>query len=190
MTGQALAGVALRVWGLIMVVGALASSPSAIVFVTLAPPTGAEAAVVRASQIGMILALLLRIALGIALIRLANRIVGWVVPDGPPLRIDVYASELAALAFAIVGLYVLIQGAGNIVAAVYTALGKPTWPSGSERTFWYVWEREREAIVRAFVQVAAGLVLVLGRASLVNAWWWLRGGAEDSPVEEAGSADQ
>ncbi len=183
MTGRALAGVALRVWGVILVVGSLASIPSTILFATLAPGASPEAMVIRTSQIGMMAGLLLRAALGVTLVKLADRIVAWVVPDGPPLRIDVYASELAALAFAIIGLYALIQGAENIVGAVYTAASRPTWPSGSERTFWFVWERERETIVRAFVQIGAGLVLLIGRTSLVNTWWWLRGGAETSPLD-------
>ncbi len=194
MTGQALAGVALRVWGVILIVGALVSAPSAVLFVSLPPSATAEGAVLRASQIGTMLGLRLRVALGLALVRMANRIVRWVVPDGPPLRIDVYASELAALAFAIVGLYSLVQGAENIIGAVYTAVGKPTWPSGSERTFWCVWERERETIVRAFVQIAAGLVLMLGRTTLVNGWWWIRGGvrneADSSQMKETVDSSQ
>jgi hypothetical protein len=175
MTGKALAAIALRVWGVILIVGALASSPSTILFVTLAPAVGPEASVFRVSQIGVALTLLVHAALGVALVLLADRIVGWVTPDGPPLRIDVYASELAALGFALVGLYALVQGAENIAAAVYTVATKPWWPASSDSTFWYVWEHQREAIVRAFVQIAAGAVLMFGRRAIVNAWWWLRG---------------
>jgi hypothetical protein len=178
MTGRALAAIAVKVWGAILVVGALASSPSAILFVTLAPGNDAQAAVFRASQIGLMLNVVLHAALGVALIVLADRIVAWVIADGSPLRIDVYASELSALGFALVGLFVLIQGAESIAAAVYTIVTKPSWPA-SDSTFWYVWERDREAIVRAIVQIIAGVLLLFGREAIVSAWWRLRGGVKE-----------
>jgi len=178
MTGRAMASIAVKVWGVILVVGALASSPSTILFATLAPPVGADTAAIRASQIGQMLNVVLQAGLGIALVLVADRVVRWVVPDGPPLRIEVYASELAALAFALVGVYVLVQGAENIVATVYTLLTRPWWPISKDGPFWYVWERQREAIVRALVQIAVGVPLVFGRRAIVNAWWWLRGGVD------------
>ena len=176
MTGRAMASIAVKVWGLILVVGALGSSPSTILFVTLVPAVSADTTLLRASQVGLVLNLVLQAGLGIALMLAGDRAVAWVVPDGPPLRIDVYASELAALSFALVGLFVLVQGAENIVATVYTLLTSPWGPTSSDSTFWYVWERQREAIVRALVQIAAGVVLMFGRRRIVNAWWWLRGG--------------
>lgn len=174
MTGRALAAIAVKVWGVILVVGALASSPSTILFVTLAPAVTADASAVRASQIGLMLNLLAHVGLGTGLILISDRVVGWVIPDGAPLRIDVYASELAALAFALVGLYALVQGAGNAAAAVYTVVTRPSWPMVDDSMFWYVWENQREAIVRALVQIGAGIGLMLGREAVVNAWWWLR----------------
>lgn len=180
MTGQALAVIVIKVWGVILIVGALASSPSTILFASLAPAVDAETAVFRASQVGLMLNLVLRLGLGVAIVLLADRIVAWVVPDGPPLRIDVYASELAALGFAFVGLYALLQGAEDIAAAVYTVATRPAWPAANDSAFWYVWERQREAIVRGFVRVAAGLVLMFGRDAIVNAWWWLRGGVKST----------
>jgi len=174
MTGRELAGIALRVWGVEVIAGALASLPSTLLFASITPAINVETAAIRASQVGQILDLLLRTALGAGLTLHADRIVGWVIPAGPPLRIDVYASELAALAFALVGLYLLVAGAADIMASIYTMATKPFWPMNSDGTFWYVWERERQAIVRGFVQVGAGTVLMLGRSALVNAWWWLR----------------
>ncbi len=171
-----MASVAVKVWGVMLVVGALGAAPSTIVFVTLAPAVSADTAVFRASQVGQILNLVLQAGLGIALVLLADRIVAWLIPDRPPLFIEVCASELAALAFALVGVYVLVQGAENIAATVYTLATRPSWPRSSDSAFWYVWERQRETIVSAFVQIAAGAALMFGRRPIVNAWWWLRGG--------------
>ncbi len=185
MTARELAAVAVKIWGAILVVGALASSPSTILFVTLAPGGDAQAAMFRTSQIGSMLNLLLHAALGIVLIVLADRIVTWAIPEGPPLRIDVYASELSALGFALVGLFVLIQGVESIAAAAYTIVTKPSWPAG-DNTFWYVWERDREAIVKAIVQIITGVLLLLGRGAIVSAWWRLRGGVKEPDAKDVG----
>ncbi len=175
MTARSLAAIALKVWGAILIVNALASLPSTAIVGALPPPVDAEAAIFRATQIGLMLNFAAQALLGVALIALADRIVRWFIPDQLPLRVDVYASELAVLGFAIVGLFVLIQGAEGIAASAYAVFTKPSWPA-SDRTYWYVWESQRQAIVKGLVQIAAGLTLMFGRKPLVNVWWRLRGG--------------
>jgi hypothetical protein len=137
------------------------------------PPSDAQAIAFRATQLGHVLNVCAQVLLGAATIALSTRVAGWLVPDGPPLTIEVYASELSALGFGLVGLFVLIQGAENIVAAVYTVFTRPSWPA-ADNAFWYVWEPQRQTIVRALVQIAAGVLLMFGRSGLVNAWWCLR----------------
>lgn len=173
MNARSLTATALKIWGAILIVGALGSLPSAAVLGALSPPADIATAVFRATQVGLLLNLFAQTLLGVGMVAFAERVVGWVVPDGLPLKIDVYASELSALGFALVGLFVLIQGAEEIVATVYTLSTKPLLPT-SDPTFWYVWEPERQAIVKGLVQIVAGVVLMFGREAIVNAWWRLR----------------
>ncbi len=91
LTARSLAAVALKVWGAMLIVGALAALPAATLFATLAPPTDAEASAFRATQIGSMLTLLFQGLFGILLVAFVDRIVRWVIPDGRALRIVVAA---------------------------------------------------------------------------------------------------
>jgi hypothetical protein len=159
---RSLAVIALKVWGAILIADAVRSIPTAVLLPALS----------SAAQVRMALDAAVRAAVGAGVIVLSDRFVRCIVPDGPPLNIDVYASELGALAFAVLGLYLAIEGAGDIATTVYTLLTRPPLPG--DRTVWYVWEPQRRVIVKAFVEIAAGVGLMFGRKALVNAWWSVR----------------
>lgn len=89
-----------------------------------------------------------------------------------PLRIGIDAREAQALTFAVVGVFVLVDGLQDAAAAASVFWSKPdAAPAVS-----YMWERQGEGIIEALVQIAAGAVLILGRDPFVQGWMRLRTG--------------
>jgi hypothetical protein len=174
MTARTLAAIAFRVWGVVLLVGALVSSAAQLATFTMTPPV-AEATFYRAAWI---VTLAGPGVIGLALLVLADRVARWVVPESAPLAIDAGPSDLVAIGFAIAGIFILVSGLQDVASIVYAALTKPNWLTAESRSS-YIWGQQQVAIVRVVVEVAAGVVLILGRNGLARAWWWLRGRPEE-----------
>jgi hypothetical protein len=68
MSAKALASVALKVWGITLVVSALASLPVVLFMATASPGIDAQAGLIRMSQVGSILNVLVEALVGAAVI--------------------------------------------------------------------------------------------------------------------------
>ena len=181
MTGRSLATVALKTWGLVHAISALASLPAALLIVTASPGIDAQARILRASEFASILNLVLHVLIGGTMVAIAGRISEAILPDTPPLQVSVTTGELQTLAFALVGIVVLVDGLREVAAAAYVLLGKPALDRTDGLS--YLWDRESQSIVRAVVQVVAGGLLVFGRDALARGWSRLRGQQVDDDVE-------
>jgi hypothetical protein len=194
MKSKALAELALKIWGIIVLANALVLLPTALALAT-------SVALDRASQIGYILNFVVHALVGGALILWSGRLVEWVIPESPPLQIDADATELhvleradergvrirrdhVVLGFALVGVFLLVEGLANVAGAAYTL----SRHSRSDNTWSYFWDRNSEAIVKSVVQLAAGLVLLAGSNAIGRGWLRLRGRAaeklEDNNFDE------
>src|SRR5580765_2233659 len=108
MNAKVLASVALKVWGITRVVGALASLPVAVLMLTASPATDAQAGLNWVSQMGFTLNLLVQALVGAAVIVWAGRITDAIVADpDATIHVTANAHELQALGFALVGVFVL-----------------------------------------------------------------------------------
>ncbi len=182
MNGRALAEIALRVWGLTLFLGAVASAPTALVIAATTYEGMSEAATL-AERVGWAVQLLLRAALGAGLIRCgAAEVSGWIVPERLELRIEADARHLQTLGFALAGVFVLVAGLQDLGAAAYGVfLGPGREVSGPWPKFDYLWLQQRETLARGIIQVVAGTVLVGGRERIATGWLRLRGRLADRP---------
>jgi len=173
MNGRLLGSVALKTWGIVLVVSAIAALPATLLMATASPGIDAQAGMIRVTQLGSILNVVVQALIGGAVVAFAGRISEAILPDTPPLHLIVTTSELQALAFALVGIVVLIDGLGGVAAAGYVLLSKPAFDETDSLS--YLWARQGQSIVRAGVQIASGTFLVFGRDTLARGWSRLRG---------------
>ena len=176
-----LAELALKVWGVILIVGALVSIPNAIAtIVTAARSEGADELVGLTTR-AMGIATFSQVVAGIVVLVWADKIVALFESDTTELQLGVTSSQLQLLGFALVGVFVLVEGLQDAAVVAYTYYSKPSFV---DQNFEYMWSRQAEAMVRAPVQIAAGAFLILGREALVRRW----SGARDESYDE-GRAD-
>ena len=186
MTAKSLAELVLKVWGVIMIVGTLTALPADLAMLATIDGGDAQAALFRTSQIVATAALGFRAFVAVGLIVWSDRVVDWIVSDGPSLRIAIRAGEARALAFAVVGLSVLLDGLENAAVVAYTLYSKPGIES---QTLSYLWSRQRDSLVRAVVQLVAGFVLLGGRDYLVGVLARMRSEPLDDDAGDAGPED-
>src|SRR5262245_32660351 len=186
MTAKSLAELALKVWGVMMIVGALTALPANLAMWGTIDRAAAQAALFRTSQMVSTAALGFRAFAALGLIVWSDRVVNWIVSDGPSLRIAIRAAEARTLAFAVVGLSVLLDGLQNAAVVAYTLYSKPAIES---QTLSYLWSRQRDSLVRAVVHRVAGFVLLGGRDYLVGVLARMRSEPLDDDAGDAGPED-
>jgi hypothetical protein len=172
MDGRGIGAVALRVWGLVLLLGTITVIPGVILSMTAAAYPEDQAAVIRASQMSSLLHLLAGVALGLCLLLWADGLARLALPDTTLIHLGVSQAELLAVGLALVGAVTLVHGLSDAAGLGYVLRSKPKW--GDLSNTQYLWEREAEAMVRAGVNVLAGCVLLLGRNGLARTWAQLR----------------
>jgi hypothetical protein len=171
MTARSLAELALKVWGVVMVVGALTALPANLALISAASNTGPQEALFRTSEIVSSATLVFHAFVGMALVVWCDRIVSWIVPTGPSLPMAIRVDEARTLAFAVIGLSTFINGVQNAAVVAYTLYSKPSIES---QTWSFLWSRQRDSLVKAVVQVVAGFLLLGGREWVGTLWTRLR----------------
>jgi hypothetical protein len=184
MSAKTLAELALKVWGVTLIIGALTSLPAALWMFDAVPAGDPQAALMRGSQIGFVLNIIVQALAGFAVLVWADSIVALFESDTTPIQIDATKAELQVLCFALVGVFVLVGGLQSAVGAAYVLLFKPT--SDQADTWSYRWGQQGEDLIKAVVEIAAGAILVFGREALVRGWSRLRG---QSASDSAGDSD-
>ena len=172
MNAKTFAELALKIWGVYSILGALLTLPAALWMQWSNPGDDPQAALLRASQIGYVLNAIVHLAAGIIVLVWADRIVSLFESDETPLHVGMSGTEVAVLAFAIVGVFFLVNGVQNAVGAGYVLWSKPDQVD----TVPYMWARQGEDLIEAVVQMASGAFLVLRREALMKGWSGLRGG--------------
>jgi hypothetical protein len=183
MNARTLAELALKIWGIILVVSALASLPVTLLMAASGAGNDPQAGLMRMTQIASILGLVIQAAVGTAVLVWADRITDLIKSDTAPIQIDTSIDELQALGFALAGVFILVSGLQNVASAAYVLLSRPKFDETNPLT--YMWTRQDEAIVRAVVQVVAGALLIFGRETIARGWSALRGQPVNDDVDES-----
>jgi len=166
--GRDVAAVALRIWGVILLLGALAATPGTILLARATPWPPEQAGFIRTSQNASMFHLGASAILGLCLLLWAEGVARQAIPETRDLHIGVDTSQLLTVGLAVVGVAIFIQGLGEAATLGYVLLRKP--PGVEIGTAEYLWERQSENMVKAVVDIGAGAILVLGRAGLARAW--------------------
>ena len=149
----------------------MTSAPSILIMIAQQPE--AEDGLTRAVQAMQLVQLLAGVLVGLGLLIWGRRISQWVIPETKLLQITIDAPQLSALAFAVVGVFILVDGLQDAVSSTYMMLNKPR--SDPRGHLSYLWEQNRESTLRAVVQMAVGIYLILGRKGVGRGWLQLRG---------------
>jgi hypothetical protein len=181
MTSRSLGTLALKVWGVTILISAVTILPAALAMLKTMSGSDPQTAMMRTSEVVAIVNLVFRAVVGAAIVVWSERIVSFMVAEEPPLDINISMAEIVPLTFGVVGIFVLVDGLQNVAGVVYALYAKPQF---IESTASYVWERQYEAIVRAVPQVAAGVLLIAGRGAIARWWLRLRGIDSDADVDE------
>ncbi|HEV3214574.1 MAG TPA: hypothetical protein VGZ27_02580 [Vicinamibacterales bacterium] len=166
MTIRNIADVALRIYGVTLLFSALATIPNIGLFSIAASPDFPQTAV-RVQQVTYILNVVLYAGVGAFLLRDPSPIVQRFIPEGPPLKIAITAKGLTMLALTLLGLWEVIGGLITLAPALYGFVFKPEFLDQTSR--WeFMWERQRDAVVRGAVEMVLGGVLSAARDKLIE----------------------
>jgi hypothetical protein len=168
MDARALGAVAFKVWGIILFLTSSVAVPTVIMGMTATPYPTEQAALVRASLMSSLLGLLASATLGLFLVLCGDWLARRALPPSEPIQTSIDSSQLLRISLAVVGVVTLIGGLADVASLGYVLSGKPEW--GEVGTTEYLWNRDREAVVRAAVYVVAGVLLILGRHGLASTW--------------------
>jgi hypothetical protein len=165
--GRGIAAVALRIWGLVLLLGAVATIPGSILAARATPWPPEQAELIRASQNASMFQLGASAILGLCLLLWADAVAHWAIPETSDVHIGVDTPQLLTVGLVLVGVGILIQGLEASATLAYVLMRKPEGIEIGAPS--YLWERQSETMVKAVVDVVAGATLVLGRAGLARA---------------------
>src|SRR5258705_12777679 len=103
MNARTLAELALKIWGVTLVVRALASLPVTLLMAVGGAGSDPQANFMRITQIASVLGVVIQGAVGTAVLVWADRITDLIESDTAPIQIDADIDELQVLGFALVG---------------------------------------------------------------------------------------
>jgi hypothetical protein len=172
MDGRGIAAVALRIWGLVLLLGAVAALPGSLLVARASPSPPEQTEFIRASQNAILFQLAAYAILGLCLLLWADVVARWSIPETPHVQVGIDMSQFLTVGLVLVGVGTLIQGLGDSVVSGYVLMRKPQGDEPGALS--YLWERQPETLVRAVVDLVAGAILVLGRAGLARAWAQVR----------------
>jgi hypothetical protein len=172
MNAKTLAELALKIWGITLLVSAVAALPAALLMAAADPGSDAQATWFRVTQQASLLNVVIQGLVGTAVLVWADRITALIESDTKELRVDTNTSDLQVLGFALVGTVVLVGGLQNVAGVGHVLLSRPAFDDTD--TWAYLWPRQNEAMVKAVVQVGAGAYLTFGSKSIIRGWSRLR----------------
>jgi hypothetical protein len=165
-TSRSIAHVALRIYGVTLLFSALATIPNIGLFTIAASPEFPQAAI-RVQQITYIMNVALHAGVGAFLLRDPSPIVQRFVPEEPPLTVAITASDLTTLALTLLGLWEVMGGLVTLGPALYGFLTKPEFLDQTGR-WQFMWERQRDAVIRGAVEMVLGGLLLVARDALIE----------------------
>ncbi len=169
MSGRVLAEIALKTWAIVVLAGLLAAVPSIVV-----TAFGAEDTITKFVSANSIAGFFGGAFVSLCLLIWGKPISQWFFPDTPELQIQFSFDQLKALALAVAGVFLIVDGTGGLLSVgVETYLRPGQEPS---QTITYNMRWTQEAFVRSLVQVVFGVLLVVGRERIIERWSRLRGG--------------
>ena len=169
MTGRVLAEIALKTWAIVVLAGLVAGIPSIVI-----TAFGAEDPITKFVSANAIGGFLGGAFVGLSLLIWGRRISQWFFPDTPELRIQFSFDQLKALALAVAGVFLIVDGAGGLLSVAAEVYLRPGQEELQQITYDTRWTRE--AFVRSLVQVILGVLLVAGRERIILGWSRLRVG--------------
>ena len=124
---RGVASVALRIWGLLLLLGAAVALPGTIVAARAALAPQEQADFIRASQTASMLSLGATATLGLCLLLWADSIARLVIPETVHIQVGLDASQLLTVGLALVGVVTLIHGLEDAawLAYVLSAIRPP-----------------------------------------------------------------
>ena len=185
MSGRTLAQVLLRVWGVMLIVWAVASIGNVLLF--MVPKDMLGNAPWRVSGAAAIVHMLVYLIAGVFLVRNGDRVGAWLASDideqGPPAS----ASAVELVAFRVIGLYFLIAGVRALVGMIASVAVSPRWDETGHLAS--VLTAQSGSVAMAVVELAAGAFLIW-RVDQIVAWFgrgWraVRSRDEDTPNDDA-----
>jgi hypothetical protein len=168
MDGRTVAAVALRIWGVVLLLQALAAVPGVVLAIKATSGPEESAQFGHAVQNALLCQLGASAILALCLLLWAESIARRAVPETAPLQLGLEASQLLSIGLLLVGVVTLIQGLKDAASLAYALATKPKWVEASATS--YLWERECGTVVSAAVNSLAGIVLILGRSGISRAW--------------------
>ena len=166
MGARKLAELLLKVWAVTVLIDALAGAPSLLWLLRPLHVMGPEASLDAAMRGSSVINFVMHAAAGIAVLVWADRIVGLFEDDETSIALSATSHELLAVGFAILGAYMVVLGLGNVAGPAYVYWNLPEL--GETTTARYMWSVHGDTMVRAAVQLVAGLVLIVGRERIAN----------------------
>ena len=173
MDGRTVTAVALRIWGLFLLLGAVAAAPAAVLSIRATSWGGEQMArALYAAQAPFLFQLAATAIVGLCLLLWAESVARRAIPETEPLQFGVNASQLLSIGLTLLGLFILIRGLEAGTSLVHALTQKP--PLAEPGTMSYLWDKAPETMARAVVDIVVGAVLVFGRSGFGRAWAQLR----------------
>ena len=177
MTERGLAALALKIWGILWIVSAVARFPQ-IVIVFVTKPFLHDARGLQAySEWTSVFAIVVTFIIGIVMIKASDRIATLLLAGDGEVTLPFRTVELEQVAFGILGAYLLALALRELADIAFVLMNKPMFdPTDSLR---YLFTNGPNNIAAAIAQAVAGTALFLGRRGLARFWQKLRPMASD-----------
>ena len=164
MSGRTLAAILLRVWGVVLIVGAIVSFADAFFFLM---PQGGESVggAWRASAVSLLLRVIISAIAGVYLVRNGDRVAAWLVSDIEDSGPAISSTAIEPIALRLLGVYFVVSGVA-ILTGEALMLGPSTWLQSVGK------------LAGGVVEFVAGILLIWRRdqigAALARGWRVIR----------------
>jgi hypothetical protein len=161
MNARTLAALLLKVWGITAIVSALISLGS---YAAALPFSSSEArAVLLSNTAGFILS----VVAGVVVLKFATAIATRLFEPSVDAPLVIPAEALLRVFLVTLGLYLCVEGLRNSAVIGFELALKPSWDrAGALET---IWDRQREALVSAAVELVSGVAFLRFRRQLSDA---------------------
>jgi hypothetical protein len=166
MTNRSLGRAVFRIWGLIWLISGCLALPVAVAQLVTRPM--ADPGMTRYMRFGSVMSIAIYLAGGAVMFLAAARLSALAFRVEEPLNLGVDAVALQAVAISILGLYFVVHAVPGVVSAIQALIQKPAWNQDSSSG--YLWQRQRDNLLGAVVQLVVGVAIFLGGGALSRAW--------------------
>jgi hypothetical protein len=171
-TSIGLAELVFRIWGVMLMAQVAMMVPAVLNLLAGQAGPEIEASFLFQSRVSVVASVLIEAGLALFVFFRARLLAQWTTREESGIAVAVAASTLFALAVAVFGLTLMVDGTTELGVTLYVWWS--VWFQGIEPAS-MVFENRTESVVRAAIELSIGTALFVGHDAIGRGWSSLRG---------------